>query len=576
MESQQSSTLGGNCDMDVNECKSSPCKNGGICTDSTVDPKISVHAYSCKCTQPGFANGMCSYPYIREYTTECTVRESTSVPQYAPATCKEAAAVSVPADADACAKVNADPILLRTASACMAVPTATMGDPPATRACAYTVRNTSTILSGNCDLDVNECLSAPCKGHSRCADSTTNPSMKPTQYSCTCAPGYANGICEFDYLIRYTPQCTVAFPTSLANGNCDVDINECASLPCDHEGRCFDSGTRQSVAADSYTCDCNSFQRVWRGLPNALPRVPPYPIGKFLSDQAGLKSAWTRETDCQLRTFEEIRCEPGQEPTLNQTTRRRGCVACRPHFYSPLGSRCIECRAPDVIIPEPWWCRRITSPRGVTVQQAQPCVRNLACTRCSQGEVPNQNRTGCIDAMAAVGNDAALASLGTKVAAAVAQGSVQVKVKASVWNSPPAKEAFIKTLVAQLAKTMEIAPDAIIVKGLIKDSRRRQRRLQAPPSAAAPEVTAKLDFTLRPGTGSSAIFNLEKTLKDPRATSTQKLTALGVVAKSFGVDSKCPEGKMKAEADTLCHNCPFPQFTIDSKTCNDCPKSTGE
>eukprot|EP01047_Picozoa_sp_COSAG01_P146426 COSAG01_NODE_79087_length_136_cov_60.324324_1_plen_45_part_11 len=36
--------LGGNCDIDVDECKSSPCKNGATCTQSTVETTVSFHA----------------------------------------------------------------------------------------------------------------------------------------------------------------------------------------------------------------------------------------------------------------------------------------------------------------------------------------------------------------------------------------------------------------------------------------------------------------------------------------------------------------------------------------------------
>ena len=78
--------LSGNCDIDVDECKSNPCKNGATCTESTVESTVSFHAYQCTCVA-GFANGVCEYlknpkaklaygnDFIKEYTTECTVME---------------------------------------------------------------------------------------------------------------------------------------------------------------------------------------------------------------------------------------------------------------------------------------------------------------------------------------------------------------------------------------------------------------------------------------------------------------------------------------------------------------------
>ena len=59
-ESSENVTLTGNCDVDVNECDSSPCTNGAACTDSTSNTALSVAEYSCACVD-GFANGMCAY-----------------------------------------------------------------------------------------------------------------------------------------------------------------------------------------------------------------------------------------------------------------------------------------------------------------------------------------------------------------------------------------------------------------------------------------------------------------------------------------------------------------------------------
>ena len=90
-------------------------------------------------------------------------------------------------------------------------------------------------LSGNCDVDVDECLSAPCL-HGVCFDSNTDPRtpMPPNAYRCSCADGFE----------------------SAGGGNCDVDVDECASDPCMHGATCMHSGTDSKVPIYTYQCTC--------------------------------------------------------------------------------------------------------------------------------------------------------------------------------------------------------------------------------------------------------------------------------------------------------------------------------
>ena len=171
-ESTASLALGGNCDIDVNECDSSPCQNGATCTESSVESSVSFHAYQCTCVA-GFANGVCEYdgdardrsdpPYgfIVEYASECDVQESTA----------------------------------------------------------------SLELTGNCDIDVNECASSPCQNNATCSDSTSVlDATGVNSYSCACVAGFANGMCAYDFGSNYTDECTVT-----EGGNCDIDVDECWS-----------------------------------------------------------------------------------------------------------------------------------------------------------------------------------------------------------------------------------------------------------------------------------------------------------------------------------------------------------
>eukprot|EP01047_Picozoa_sp_COSAG01_P062759 COSAG01_NODE_8029_length_2949_cov_2.693684_2_plen_386_part_01 len=192
LESSISTRLSGNCDIDVNECKSSPCKHGGTCSDSTSKSAVSINAYQCTCA-PGFANGVCKYNYINEYKAECTVMESD----------------------DSTAKVT---------------------------------------LSGNCDIDVDECKSSPCKNGALCKDSTVNATLVSAHaYQCVCSVGYANGMCGYSSMAQYSKQCVVAESTSdkSLSGNCDIDVNECVSKPCKNQATCSDSTVR-AVATESW------------------------------------------------------------------------------------------------------------------------------------------------------------------------------------------------------------------------------------------------------------------------------------------------------------------------------------
>ena len=86
---------GPNCEVDSDECLSNPCKNGAECLESKSQSHCSylglgfmpcgtacipemvpcTDAYRCSCVM-GFANGLCHYDFITEYTNECTVLES--------------------------------------------------------------------------------------------------------------------------------------------------------------------------------------------------------------------------------------------------------------------------------------------------------------------------------------------------------------------------------------------------------------------------------------------------------------------------------------------------------------------
>jgi hypothetical protein len=253
----------GNCDIDVNECDSSPCANHASCSDSIqvrhhLAPEVSYHAYQCTCVD-GYSNGMCEYDFIAEYSARCTVSDSLDTAAYCEAVgpglkaCVGSAGVScVPADGD-CASYHS----------------------------SYQLQP----FGGNCDIDVNECDSNPCQNGATCVDSSETgfiaAGVSLHTYRCLCLAGFTNGLCEYPFRGEYSSQCSIeessregspdefTFYTGLlsqgpkaqsilrfAAGNCNIDVDECWSNPCQNEGRCLESNIDSSVSYDAYRCLC--------------------------------------------------------------------------------------------------------------------------------------------------------------------------------------------------------------------------------------------------------------------------------------------------------------------------------
>ena len=219
---------GGNCDTDVYECVSDPCQNGGICTESATNNTnvtISFHAYSCAC-QPGYANGVCPYDFIEEYRTRCSVAEGGNCD----------------VDVNEC---DSNPC--QNGATCDDSLTA----PSEIAAHAYRCTCVAGWQGFNCADDIDECLSHPCANGAPCVESSTNETVSVHAYSCLCVPGFTNGLCQYTFISEYFANCSLA-----EDRECDVDVDECSSYPCQNDGNCLESTTESSVGYHSYTCLC--------------------------------------------------------------------------------------------------------------------------------------------------------------------------------------------------------------------------------------------------------------------------------------------------------------------------------
>jgi hypothetical protein len=151
-------------------------------------------------------------------------------------------------------------------------------------------------------LEFDECASNPCKHEAGCASTTPVAADAPMQSHlpiCTCTPGWAGDDCTIDIdecgrlpclnsglcwssgdsiiiaacggRCTQTPQLPIGISeyeclcqSGFSGVDCENDINECSSAPCDNSGACEDSSTHVAhpVAAAEYRCSCASG---WQG-----------------------------------------------------------------------------------------------------------------------------------------------------------------------------------------------------------------------------------------------------------------------------------------------------------------------
>ncbi|KAM4590762.1 protein eyes shut homolog [Odontesthes bonariensis] len=112
----------------------------------------------------------------------------------------------------------------------------------------------------DCAEDVNECNSGPCLNGARCQESDI-----PGEFSCTCPPFFTGPLCDQPYdpcdplhnpclhnstcLTRSNGTASCRCPAGFKGSWCEIDIDECGSNPCQNQADCVDQ-------VNGYRCEC--------------------------------------------------------------------------------------------------------------------------------------------------------------------------------------------------------------------------------------------------------------------------------------------------------------------------------
>ncbi|XP_074046823.1 sushi, nidogen and EGF-like domain-containing protein 1 isoform X1 [Macrotis lagotis] len=190
---------GKKCHLDVNECDSDPCQNGGTCTHG-------INSFSCQCL-PGFKGPTCGTVESPcdakdcQNGGECQARNGTAECMCQPGYTGESCEINInECDSDPC--MNGGKCVDLVAN--------------------YTCLCSEPFTGPHCELDQSSCEDRSCRDRQTCNY------IRPGRYICTCSPGYYGNNCQY--------------------GGPRIP-NACLSNPCQNEGTCLEMD-------QGYICEC--------------------------------------------------------------------------------------------------------------------------------------------------------------------------------------------------------------------------------------------------------------------------------------------------------------------------------
>ncbi|KAM8938265.1 protein eyes shut homolog [Lycaon pictus] len=232
----------GKCEIDGDLCVSHPCKNGATCIDQPgnyfchcVAPFKVVNGFSCLCN-PGFAGLRCEQD-IDDCILNACEHNSTCKDLHLSYQC----VCLTGWEGSFCEQESNDCKMnpCKNNSTCTDLYN------------SYHCECTSGWTGQNCSEETNECDSDPCMNGALCHESTI-----PGQFVCLCPPFYTGKFCHQHYnpcdplsdpcrnnstcltLVDGTHFCVCR--EGFQGEHCEINVNECFSLPCQNDGDCED------------------------------------------------------------------------------------------------------------------------------------------------------------------------------------------------------------------------------------------------------------------------------------------------------------------------------------------------